>query len=142
MIDTESVIPHFALGDLDGEGRKEVCISLPGETGRRLVILDGQGRNGFVMIGRCSPPARSLVRPWSATATAATSTCCAGPPVDLDGDGRDELLLRDDKRLSASRSDLTGLGRGVTLRWCGRSSRLNTAGPRRCFWRAGSGWMG
>ncbi len=29
--------------------------------------------------------------------------------MDLDGDGRDELLLRDDKRLSASRSDLTGL---------------------------------
>ena len=111
VVDTESVIPHFALGDLDGKGRKEVCISLPGETGRRLVILDGQGQErnphdrALLRAGharwsargsrRRRPrrvPRRTLVRPWISTATAATSSC-----------------LRDDKRLSASRSDLTGL---------------------------------
>ncbi len=110
VVDTESLIPHFALGDLDGKGRKEVCISLPGETGRRLVILDGQGQER-IRDDRAVLAAGTLAGPPVGPDADGRDEylLCAGPSVDLDGDGRDELLLRDDKRLSASRSDLTGL---------------------------------
>jgi hypothetical protein len=110
VVETESLIPYFALGDLDGKGRKEVCVSLPGQTGRRLVILDGQGQERI----RDAPavlPAGTLAGPPADPDPKGRDEYLlhAGPPVDLDGDGRDELLLRDDKRLSAFRSDLTGL---------------------------------
>ncbi len=110
MLDTESLIPHFALGDLDGKGRKEVCISLPVETGRRLVILDGQGQER-IRHDRAVLPAGTLAGPSVDPDRDGRDEFLlhAGPPVDLDGDGRDELLLRDDKQLSAFRGDLTGL---------------------------------
>jgi hypothetical protein len=110
VVDTESLIPHFALGDLDGKGRKDVCISLPGETGRRLVILDGQGQER-ISDDRAVLPAGTLAGPPGDPDADGRDEYLlrGGPPVDLDGDGRDELLLRDDKRLSAFRGDLTGL---------------------------------
>ena len=134
VLDTESLIPHFALGDLDGKGRKEVCISLPVETGRRLVILDGQGQERIrddlpvLPAGKLAGPSVDpdgdgrdeyllrLVRPWISTATAVTSFCCA--------------MTSGCRRFGATSR---GFGRGVTLRWCGRSCPLNVAGPRRFF---------
>jgi hypothetical protein len=76
--------PHLA--DFDGKGRRDVCL----EVGKRVVILDGQGHE---RAGR--EPARKR----------GTIAACS----DLDGDGRDELLVQDDDRLSACRGDLSEL---------------------------------
>src|SRR5262249_47109143 len=75
--------PHRA--DFDGKGR-DVCL----DVGKRVVILDGQGRE------------RAGREPATKRGTIAG---CA----DLDGDGRDELLVQDDDRLSACRGDLAEL---------------------------------
>jgi outer membrane protein assembly factor BamB/tRNA A-37 threonylcarbamoyl transferase component Bud32 len=68
------------LVDFDGKGRREVCLDL----GKQVVILDAHGQN---RVSR--EPAGKIV-------------AC----TDLDGDGRDELLLQDVDRLYASRGNL------------------------------------
>src|SRR5262249_43451690 len=73
--------PHRA--DFDGKGR-DVCL----DVGKRVVILDGQGRE---RAGREPATKRGTI------------AACA----DLDGDGRDELLVQGDDRLSACRGDLS-----------------------------------
>ncbi len=66
--------PSLCLADFGGNGRREVCLNFGIGGGRRVVILDAQGRQRL---------ARDLgPEPMGAL------TC-----ADLDGDGRDELLL-------------------------------------------------
>ena len=74
---------RVVLADFEGNGRKDVCVSfLMRDEKRRIVVLDGNGRErvrrdvgsgGFRMLGG----------------------------VDLDGDGRDELVVKEEQLLSA-----------------------------------------
>jgi tRNA A-37 threonylcarbamoyl transferase component Bud32/outer membrane protein assembly factor BamB len=89
---TQYAIPPFRLADLDGQGRMQVCLSLSVKTGRRLVILDERGQE--------------RTRRDQATALGGL---LARPPMDLDGDGRAELLIGDSRRLRAVRGDLSEL---------------------------------
>jgi tRNA A-37 threonylcarbamoyl transferase component Bud32 len=84
-------VPYRSIGpshlaDFDGKGRHDVCL----EVGERVVILDGQGRE---RAGREPATKRGTI------------AACA----DLDGDGRDELLVQGDDRLSACRGDLSDI---------------------------------
>ena len=77
-----------ALANFEGDGRQSVCLGLSRAKGpERLVILDAQGRE---TAQRDLPQVRI-----SNLSTA-----------DLNGDGRDELLLFDGQRLHAWRQDL------------------------------------
>ena len=84
-------VPRLQLGNFDGTGRKDVCISFGAAPGRRRVaILDAQGHERS---GR-DVEKGSLPGLWIA---------------DLDGDGRDELLFHDGGSLRACRRDLSEL---------------------------------
>ena len=84
-------VPRLHLGDFDGTGRRDVCISFGAAPGRRRVaILDAQGHE---RTGRDLEKG-SLPGLWVA---------------DLDGDGRDELLFHDGGSLRACRRDLSEL---------------------------------
>jgi len=79
----------FRLVDFDGNGRKEVCLSFAlSQKRRRVEIIDARGRS---RVGRdiesVNPPTL-----WN---------------VDLDGDGREELLIKGGSRLRACRGDLS-----------------------------------
>jgi hypothetical protein len=84
-------IPRLHLGNFDGSGRRDVCISFGVAKGRRrVVILDAQGherRSREVDQG-------SLPGFWV---------------TDLDGDGRDDLLFHHGGSLRACRRDLSEL---------------------------------
>ena len=79
-------IAPFCLADFEGKGSQAVCVNHR----QRVVILDAQGRE------------RTGGKPGAKPAKIAA---CA----DLDGDGRDELLVQGDDRLYAYRGDLTEL---------------------------------
>ncbi len=80
--------PGLRLVDFDGKGRRDVCLNVGLAAGlRRVVVLDAQGRER----GR-----RELGPTGSITLESA----------DLDGDGREELLLQYDGKLRACRGDL------------------------------------
>ncbi|HEX3448815.1 MAG TPA: VCBS repeat-containing protein, partial [Isosphaeraceae bacterium] len=79
----------LVLADFDGRGRREVCVSFGvAPECRRVEILDSQGRSR----GARDTESVNLAELIN---------------VDLDGDGRDELLFRDAGRLCAVRGDLT-----------------------------------
>jgi serine/threonine protein kinase len=79
----------LCLAAFDGSGRKEVCVNFGRLEGRRrAVILDVEGRERI---------RRDLEPVCVATLRS----------VDLDGDGRDELLFHDGGRLRACRGNLT-----------------------------------
>jgi tRNA A-37 threonylcarbamoyl transferase component Bud32/outer membrane protein assembly factor BamB len=81
----------LCLADFNGSGRREACVSFFGIShGRRLVILDAKGHE---RIGR-DLESRPVPTLWNA---------------DLDGDGRDELLVHEGDRLRAYRADLEEL---------------------------------
>jgi outer membrane protein assembly factor BamB/predicted Ser/Thr protein kinase len=79
---------RLCLAAFDGNGRREICVSFDIAQGRRrVVILDAEGRE---RIGRdLEPVSMPTLR-----------------SVDLDGDGRDELLVHANGRLLACRGDL------------------------------------
>jgi FG-GAP-like repeat len=84
---------HFmALADFDGNGAHDVCVNFKGPGQRRIMILDGNGKErahrDFDDVGTPNLQA-----------------------VDLDGDGRDELLLSHGGFIRAWDSDLKEL-------WC------------------------
>ncbi len=84
-----SVIGTFRFADFEGDRRRRVCLDFSRDGWRRLVILDEGGRE--------------LARKDLQAA--------GGYPLvaaDLNGDGRDELVLNDDKKLQVLRSDLSG----------------------------------
>ncbi len=84
-------IPRLHLGDFDGTGRRDVCISFGvAPERRRVAILDARGHE---RTGRDLEKG-SLPGLWVA---------------DLDGDGRDELLFHDGGSLRACRRDLSEL---------------------------------
>jgi len=89
----------FCLADLEGKGRREVClnVAISGRR-RRIMILDARGRER---------PGRDLPPSWSSRLTSA----------DLDGDGRDELLFVDADRLRATRGDLVDLWSWPSRQW-------------------------
>jgi hypothetical protein len=79
----------LVLADFDVRGRREVCVSFGvAPECRRVEILDSQGRS------RGARDTESVNLPELIH-------------VDLDGDGRDELLFRNAGRLCAVRGDLT-----------------------------------
>ena len=82
--------PKLCLANFDGSGRREVCISFAIAAPPRVEILDA---NGHRRLGRDLNTADlpTLVN------------------VDLDGNGRDELLVHSAGRLCALRPDLTEL---------------------------------
>ncbi len=83
--------PGLALADLDGDGKRQVCLSLTPLSGRRrVVILDGAGHE----------------RAYREVASDGTNELAA---VDLDGDKHDELLLRSNDRLEVWNGDLKSL---------------------------------
>jgi tRNA A-37 threonylcarbamoyl transferase component Bud32 len=75
------------LADIDGTGRREVRFDFGTADGRRVMVLDAQGHE---RAGREPAGKRGAI------------AACA----DLDGDGRDELLVQDDARLFACRDGL------------------------------------
>ena len=83
--------PKLCLADFEGHGRREVCVSFAvAPNRRRLEILDSNGRS---RVGRDlnSTDLPTLIN------------------VDLDGNGRDELLVHSAGRLCALRPDLSEL---------------------------------
>ena len=79
----------LVLADFDGRGQREVCVSFGvAPESRRVEILDSQGRS------RGARDTESVNLPELIN-------------VDLDGDGRDELLFRNAGRLCSVRGDLT-----------------------------------
>jgi outer membrane protein assembly factor BamB/predicted Ser/Thr protein kinase len=83
--------PKLCLADFEGRGRREVCVSFAiAPDRRRIEILDSNGRS---RVGRDleSTDLPTLIN------------------VDLDGNGRDELLVHRAGRLCALRPDLTEL---------------------------------
>ncbi len=81
-------LPALRLVDFDGKGQRDVCLNVGLADGRRrIVILDAQRR-------------RRTRRELGADASSALES------ADLDGDGREELLLQYDGRLRACRGDL------------------------------------
>jgi outer membrane protein assembly factor BamB len=81
--------PALCLADFEGSGRREVCVIVGDAPGpRRVVILDAKGHQ------RASRDLTPVTLPTLISA-------------DVDGDGRDELLLHDAGRLCACRGDLT-----------------------------------
>jgi predicted Ser/Thr protein kinase len=103
----------FCLADFEGEGRRAVCVAFCiSDSLARVVILDGQGR----VHAESTFPASKLP----------TLNC-----ADLDGDGRDELLLHDDAQLRALRRDLKELwarsdGAPVREVWAGHKGSAAT----------------
>ena len=84
-------VPRLRLGNFDGNGRRDVCVSFgvaPGK--RRVAILDARGQERS---GR-DVEQGSLPGFWV---------------TDLNGDGRDELLFHDGGSLRACRRDLSEL---------------------------------
>jgi len=80
--------PMMVVADLDGAGKRKVCVSFMELSGmRRIVVLDAQGRESA---------RRDVSRDYNSTLGAA----------DLDGDGRDELLVWYGDRLRAWERDL------------------------------------
>jgi outer membrane protein assembly factor BamB len=84
-------VPRLHLGNFDGTGRRDVCISFADAPGRRRVaILDALGRER----SDYGVEKGSLPGLWVA---------------DLDGDGHDELLFHDGSSLRACRRDFSEL---------------------------------
>ncbi len=81
--------PALCLADLDGRGRRDICVGW-GSGNTRMEVIDAAGKSR----SSCELSAEG---PIELT------------PVDLDGDGRDELLVRGSGRLRALRADLTEL---------------------------------
>ena len=87
-LDSSDKNPLLSLAGFDGSGRREVCVNYGISQGlRHLAILDAQG---YERVGRDlqSGSVPTLLN------------------VDLDGDGRDELLFHDGGHLRACRADL------------------------------------
>src|SRR5262249_53053788 len=85
--------PRIVLANLDGNGKRQVCIVFLAQAGtRRIVILEDRGQER----------ARREVKSNGESALEA---------VDLNGDGRDELLLSHTDPLEAWSGDLKQL-------WC------------------------
>jgi serine/threonine protein kinase len=86
--DPSSKNPALYLADFDGKGRRQICLSF-GVTGdsQRVAIVDARGQE-HASRDRERKPRR-------------IEACC-----DLDGDGRDELLLHESDRLYACWGDL------------------------------------
>ncbi len=110
----EPVPSLIVLADLDGKGMGRVCIDFKeSPVTRRLVILDSNGRESERR--QLPEDATSILR-----------------AADLDGDGRDELLLAHGGRLRAWGSDLQGAGRGpISRRGSSGSCRRRRAGRPR-----------
>jgi predicted Ser/Thr protein kinase len=99
--------PSLCLADFEGNGRREVCLGFDVASGRRVVILDAQGQE---RAARDLGPERVRV------------LACA----DLDGDGRDELLLQDVEGLHACRGNLKAL-----WSWTSRKAAVQQIIPAR-----------
>ncbi len=81
----------FCTADLDGKGRRSVCLIVRSSVdSRRIVVLDADGRERVGRDLKFGMPSRILA-------------------ADLDGDGRDELLFLEGDRLHAVRGDLSDL---------------------------------
>jgi len=98
--------PMMVVADLDGEGKRKVCVSFMELSGmRRIVVLDAHGRESA---------RRDVSRDYNSTLRAA----------DLDGDGRDELLLWYGDRLRAWGRDLKDV-----WSWPDKSARIEQIVP-------------
>ena len=90
---------YFSTMNLDGNGQNSVCVtSYDHRRECRVVILDSQGRER----------ARRVIPPEPVPTVYYPPVCDF--PVDLDGDGRDELVVWNDNRLS-------GWGRDMKTWW-------------------------
>ncbi len=81
--------PALCLADFDGRGSHDICVGWGWENGR-IEVIDAAGKSR----SSCEMSAEGRIDLAAA---------------DLDGDGRDELLVRGSGRLRALRADLTEL---------------------------------